>query len=149
MNAKSTAVSLTAATFPAAIIIGAGLVTSTINGLQAQRDHYRALALQPRPTPTVTQVVASPPPPPQATVTIVAQRRPGASQPGPQTLGQPGTSGTSGTSGGSGGVMAAGEPQRPATSPSQQPTTQSCTGRLAAVQLRVLPNCAVTLGGSR
>lgn len=130
------------------IILGAGMTLLAVALVTpASYDVHAA----PAPTVTVTpppQIVTfapAPQPTPRATATIVAARPVALRlQPSLQPPGQRGGPGTSGSA--SSDHMAAEQaPSTPAASP------PACAGRIVAVQLPlgVLPDCAVTLGGSR
>lgn len=128
-----------------ALGVGASLLTNTITGLRADRDHYAALAARPRPTATVTQVVptaraTSPPaistPQPRPSTTTVGQR----DATHPQTSGVS----TGGRAASSGGVAAEQAPPNPDRT---EAPSSSCSGRVVDVRLAVLSRCAITVGG--
>jgi hypothetical protein len=144
LSTRTVAAGAAAFTVPASVIIGAGLITQAIIGLQASRDH-RALADQPHPTATVTRPATAGPTPsasptqrPQPTDSLVAERPAAGVRAGSQPS-------TGRAAGGSGMASEQTPPSRTITPAS------SCSGRIVSVRLAlgVLPTCAVTVGGPR
>lgn len=126
------------------IVLGAGIAVMAVavftgsHGGRAQAAPVPTVTVTP--PPRVLTVAPSPSPSPRVTATLVGDRRAGANpRPGQQAA--PGASGAS-----SGRVGAAQAPPSPSRTAAPD---SSCTGHVLAVQLRVLGDCALTVGGSR
>lgn len=129
MNTKSTAAGTTAALVPGAVIIGAGLLVSSIAGLRAQRDRYEAQAAQPKPTATVTALAVAPVP---ARTTDVA--RPSGASPTSAAVLAVSDGRAAMPHNGSGG-LSHGE-ARPPSTPAPSPAAAPCSGQVLTVRVR-------------
>lgn len=148
MFTRTAAANTVALTIPASIIIGTALATQAIVGLRADAARYRALAARPTPTATITRVVAEPVPQPTPTATrTFLAARPVAVGPQPSARPSGGNSAPRALTGSTGARMAA--EQAPSSSTRTTAASSSCSGSVLAVRLAALPDCSITVGGSR
>lgn len=152
MNLAENGRYLVVATGAAGAVFLAGIGMSSIAGLVAERDHYRAEAARPLPTVTQTTTETTSLPPSQR-ASSPARPRPTAAQPqAAATEVAAAQQGPAGAGGADQGLSGAGSGAGGSSSGSTPPATPaSCRGSVLAAHLPlgVLPHCALTVGGNR
>lgn len=126
----------------AGLVLGAGLVIFSVNGLIQDRDYYKAQAQAPRPTETVTQPATPPVVQPSASVSATVS--------GPSPTPSPRVVQAAATSPASSPPPASHSPVRVTATPTPRAPSRCPDASLLTLHLplTLLPCNAVSLGGS-